>query len=672
MTPNFSGSLSRRWEWIFIAVASGIKLWLTAARTVEAMGWAAYDDFWFLQRAQSILEGHWLGDYDHLTLIKGPGYPLWIALVSSLGIPLLFAQQLLYTVACLAVGLALAPALPSPVARLGLFVVLLFNPMSFSDEIATRVTREGVYPAMTLLVFAGVAGVTLRLDASRSVVLRWLLVTGVATAVFWHTREEGVWVLPLLALALVALFRWVIAGSQRWQRAVLGVAMPSLIVVAAHLAITVANGRHYETFEVVEVKEESFLRAYGSLTRVRQHPAQPRIPVPKESRERVYLVSPAFAELRPFLEGPSGAGWAKNSPLEARGDFGGAVFLWAFRDAVAKAGYYERGALAAEEYYERLSREIEAARLEGRLDARPARGSLLPPILHGQRREIVRTWKEGLTRVLTFAEFAVTPRHSQGLEAELREYAEITRSRLAPRTARIESMHLLGWVVHVDGALDITIVQSDGGPLRGAQVMRLPSPDLYEHLKNSWKEFPPARHARFDIRVPATDAAHLVLSLRGREIERIPLGHQTPMTSAPDVRMVVDVFEVGVARPRLSSLSFHDAFRLRVLSSIGQAYQLAFAPVFLLAALFYLPNVRWLAQVRDWRMVVLVAGLLAAILTRVLLLSMIGVTSFWVFTGGYQAPSHAFLLIACVLMAHDAVIAVRSRWLRRSTAPVSS
>lgn len=667
MHRDSDGSASQRGEWILIVVASGIRLWLTAARTVEAIGWATYDDFWFLQKAQSILQGRWLGDYDHLTLIKGPGYPIAIALVSSLGVPLLFAQQVLYVLACLAVVRALLPALPSSFVRFALFVVLLFNPMSFSDEIATRVTREGVYPAMTLLLFAGVAGVVLRLDARRTAVLRWLLLTGVATAVFWHTREEGVWILPLFALALGALLRWAIAdGHRRWQRTALVVSTPALIVVAAHLAILLANGRHYGTHEVVEFKEESFLRAYGSLTRVRQHPALPRVPMPRESRERVYAVSPAFAELRHFLEGVPGKGWSNNSPLQARGDFGGAVFMWAFRDAVADAGYYRRGASAAGEYYDRLSREIDAARVEGRLDARPARATLLPPLLRGQRREILRTWKDGLRRVLTFADVAVTSRTSAGRDAELRQYAELTHGRLAPRNTRIASMHLLGWVIHVDGALDIAIVGADGKPLPGAQVIRLPSPDLYEHLRNRWKEFPPARHARFDIRVPAAVGAQMVLSLRGREIERILLGYQTPVTSDAKVRMAVDAYEVGAVQPQLSSLAALDFWRLRLLSAIGRVYQLLMAPLFVLVALLYLAHVRWWWRTRDWRVVVLIAALLAAILTRVLLLSIIDVTSFWVFTAGYQSPSHALLLIACVLMAHDAMLATRARWTKRT------
>src|SRR5262249_17686681 len=170
--------------------------------------------------------------------IKGQGYPLWVALVFALHVPLLFAQQLLYVLACLAVCRALAPSLRSPVAQVILYAVLLFNPMSVHDDTAIRVTREGLYPALVLL-FAGAAGVALRLNARRRDVLAWTALLSVALALFWHTREEGVWFLPLLACAALALFR------TNWRRAAVVVACPLLTVLAAHFAIVIANARTY-------------------------------------------------------------------------------------------------------------------------------------------------------------------------------------------------------------------------------------------------------------------------------------------------------------------------------------------------------------------------------------------------------------------------------------------
>ena len=218
-----------------------------------------------------------------------------------------------------------------------LFVVLLFNPMSVSDDTSIRVTREGLYPALGLLVFAGAAGAALRLNGSRRNALAWAALCGIALALFWHTREESVWFVPVLAAALlVSVLR------ARWKQAAVAAALPVLIVAAAHFALVLANGLTYGVYAVVEFQWKPFLRAYGSLTSVRQHPATPRFPVPREVRQRVYAVSPAFAELRPFLEGQLGIDWRRGGA----DDLGGESFMWAFREAVEKAGYYARGSAA--------------------------------------------------------------------------------------------------------------------------------------------------------------------------------------------------------------------------------------------------------------------------------------------------------------------------------------
>src|SRR6187455_389522 len=101
--------MKARTEWAVMGAATAIRLWLSDALPVLAIGWAGHDDVLFLRLAESILSGDWLGRYSEMTLIKGCGYPLWIALMAALGIPLLFSQQLLYIIACFASSRALRP-----------------------------------------------------------------------------------------------------------------------------------------------------------------------------------------------------------------------------------------------------------------------------------------------------------------------------------------------------------------------------------------------------------------------------------------------------------------------------------------------------------------------------------------------------------------------------------
>jgi hypothetical protein len=652
-----------KWEWIAIATIAVARLWLTAVQTLKAIGWASIDDYWFLQRARSIMTGQWMGPYNHLTLIKGPGYPLWVAAISSLHIPLLFAQQLLYTFACLAVWRAVAPSIRSASARVALFVVLAFNPISYSNDIADHVSREGVYPALSLLVCAGVAGTLLRLAARRRDVIPWVILSGVAFAVLWHTREESVWIAPLPVFGAAGVLAWVLRDRQaRWKRAVLVLVPPALLLVTVHAAIVITNGMRYGVWSDVEFKWRPFVLAYGSLNAVRPHPPVPHTPSPKEVRERVYAVSPAFAELRPSLEGKLGMNWRQGSA-----DLENGMLMWAFREAVAKAGYYARGSAAVAGYYNRVSREIDVARLSGRLDAREARASLLPALLPGQRREIAGRWFLGAKRLARFADSHIAPAYSEGSDRELREFAETTRTPLTPRAKSVGRVHLVAWIIHAEGSLDVAVEHSDGTPDPDARVTRFPTPDLYEHLKISWKDFPPARNAGFEIDAQERDV-QLVLSLRGRPIDRIALSAAPPAPHHPLVRMGVYRYEKTVGEPDLSSI---DTLRLAVLNAIGRFYQVIFPLLLVAALLLFVLTRKWNAGHRgDWMVATLLGGIFAAIAARLMILSIIDVTSFGVFAVGYESPAYPLLLTGTFLAAHQGLAALRSR--RQGSAPAST
>jgi hypothetical protein len=106
-----------------------------------------------------------------------------------------------------------------------------------------------------------------------------------------------------------------------------------------------------------------------------------------------------------------------------------------------------------------------------------------------------------------------------------------------------ETVRLRGWAIHVEGPLDISVQNVDGTPAEGARVSRLPSPEIYEHFATRWKRFPPLRHAKFDIYAPSLDD-ELVLSFRGRDVQRIPLRSYPAIALHPDVRMAIDEFVV--------------------------------------------------------------------------------------------------------------------------------
>jgi hypothetical protein len=421
-----------------LAVAALLKLWLVSAQPILAIGWGAdLDDRLFLNLANNLAKGlakgQWLGAYTVSTLVKGCFYPMWIALVHGLRLPLLLSQHLLYLAAVLTFVVAIRPAFPRPRALLLLFALLWFNPSTYSAH-ALRVMREGIYPALTLFVIAGAVGILVRWNSPGKILWRWLIGTGIALAAFWQTREEGVWVMPLwgLVLAWVAVKLWRNHHPSRLSR-VLMCLVPLALMACTDLVVAGINKANYGVFATVEFKAPDFLAAYGALNRVKPKIWQPHVLVTREVRERIYTVSPAFAQLRPFLEGAVGRAWHCEhlGTNVQEGEIAGGCFMWALREAAARAGHHASGGEAMA-YYRKVGQDIDAACANGKLECLPARASMVPP----WRSEFNRPFLETLARapgfLAGFAGITASPQPSRGSQASLALFRDLTHNRLAP------------------------------------------------------------------------------------------------------------------------------------------------------------------------------------------------------------------------------------------------
>ena len=136
------------WFWAILVVLALSKLFLVQAQAVTTWEFSGYDDLLSLRSACWLARGDWLGPYDHLTLRFGPFYGIWIALAFLLGLPLLLSEHLLYITACLLTILAVRPLFRRYASLIGIYTVMLFNPVSFMDGVASRVLRIGIYHSL--------------------------------------------------------------------------------------------------------------------------------------------------------------------------------------------------------------------------------------------------------------------------------------------------------------------------------------------------------------------------------------------------------------------------------------------------------------------------------------------------------------------------------------------
>ena len=131
------------------------------------------------------------------------------------------------------------------------------------------------------------------------------------------------------------------------------------------------------------------------------------VPIPRETREKLYEIIPSFSELKQYLDvhkdGDFSSAMIITSCLDTSicDDYAGGFFVWAFRGAVSRAGYYLSGE-SSEIYYRRLVSEISTACNEKKLDCGPARSTLMSPWHAEYTRSLVNTFRRAAIYLAEF------------------------------------------------------------------------------------------------------------------------------------------------------------------------------------------------------------------------------------------------------------------------------
>lgn len=382
--------------WLIACLLLATFIFVGTNTPLAIMVWQSFDDALFVRIGESLAAGRWLGAFDELTLAKGPGYPAFLAVSYWSGLPITLSQAAFHSLAAAALACLAYKASSSRVWALAMFALVLLHPKLLE---LGRIMRDGVYMGQSLLVIALTAYTVFYAPESKKV--RLSVLSGTLLAWFWLTREEGVWLVPSLLIILSTGF----LDGRRKRTIPL---TSAFAFVATFLTILMAfhatNYAVYGKFVGIDFKEHNFQSAITAMESVSQAQPVPFVAVPFSLRARLYDVSPAFATLKPILDPEKGkspwtTGGCTHRPT-ACGDISNGYFMWAVRDAASKLGHYKSPETAAA-FFAQVSREVQAACADGRLDCSRDIVPLLPPLTNEQIHLIPGSFKELLRAILS-------------------------------------------------------------------------------------------------------------------------------------------------------------------------------------------------------------------------------------------------------------------------------
>jgi hypothetical protein len=361
--------------WIGFALLSAAYFFTYINANSELLTKAAHDDALYVQLGESIAAGNWLGEYNKLTLVKTPGFAVFVAFCIKTGLPYLWLTAVFQVVAV--TFLLRKSGYLFHGARLLLFVaggLLLFNPILAG---ALRIYRFQL-PAICFLVFLGSIIHLYDKDGRKS---HWslysldLLTAFIAFALLWFSREEFLYYAACLVVGLTCY----LFGRHSLAHPVrnLSYVFSGLLGVGVFwLFICGMNFGHYGRFIVCEKTSSPYTDAIKTFLSISDPDLPHYISGSTSSREKILRIAREVPEFQPMAKELIGAAgrwrgtYLDNRSLEIvekpENFLTVSHFEWAWIDAASACGYYESARRLAS-YYEHLNGGLERAMTEGRL-----------------------------------------------------------------------------------------------------------------------------------------------------------------------------------------------------------------------------------------------------------------------------------------------------------------
>ncbi len=629
--------LEKRKKFLFLAITLA---YISCAMNlpVSIYTLAGHDDALFMSHAYNILKGEWLGNYSQMTLAKGAGYALFLAANVVFGVPITLSIALFYAFSVwLLTEKIIQLGLPKLAAVL-FFIFLLFHPQIFP----IRIIRDNIYPALSLLVFTAFIDLCL-LNQRGKLILAFY---GCIIALFWITREEGIWITP--AITLLILFK-ITSDWKKDKRDNLisffkGSLLLALFISLPLFVICSINYMKYGAFLTVDFKEHAFSKSLSLLNSIETDIKVSHVPVNKTQREIAYSVSPSFAELKPYFE-EIGTGWTKpgcDIYPDSCGDYAGGWFMWAYRDAVQQKGYYQSFE-NAQNFYQKIVDEINEACKIDKIRCASGLFGFLPKLSHTELVAIPTSLANSYKLLTMQSPINLDAGPSMDANGRLNAIRLFLRNPLTVPSIEENTVRINGWYYDPDLTGNwIKLECTKHTTLNDGLIQRIASPDIAAAMNNS-----SANQQRFSFNITASDCNEC--SLTDTTGQRISL----EKTCAP----TLGAFSAGRATLFIDSVTKATPSQLK---KIGEAIKYGLANFYKM----FLPTFFWLGLLitaanllictitkrMPSPLVICSLAAWALVFTRTVLLVLIDISSFPAINSLYMGPAFP-LLIAAILLS---------------------
>ena len=261
----------------------------------------------------------------------------------------------------------LKKVIKSDFVRLIVFVVILFNPVMYNISLL-RIYRDSVNSSFLLYMISFAFGIFFNYKENIKKILPYMFGFGIFATWMAITREEAIWIAPFTIGSSVITSLFIIFDKQclEKKKKILLYLIPIFIYLIAIFVICIFNKIAYGEFVRIEQNSKAYKDFIKAISNVDVENRVLTVDVPYEAREKLYEVSPSFAELRESIETDD-----PERSFKLYGDIPDDIengwFMWAIVGALDEKEEYSRDLKTLNNYFRKVTDEINEAYSDGRL-----------------------------------------------------------------------------------------------------------------------------------------------------------------------------------------------------------------------------------------------------------------------------------------------------------------
>ena len=311
-----------------------------------------FDDGLMIKEFESLISGNYLGTYNNIILTKGIIYPLFLTIIHYIHLNYNVVFTIIYILSCAFFTKSFKNIINNKKILLILYIILLFNPISYSSELFQRLYRN----SLSIIEMLFFLSLVIRIISNKKTKISLYLFLGIISSIMLLTREDNIWIY----IVFIILFIYNIYHNHKVKNIIINL-VPLLVLIINLNIFSFINYKNYGVYTYNELTNSSFKDAYIKIMQIKDDKKIDKVSISKDVLNKLIDVSEKFNIEKDNLD----------KMYDRLGDDNGEInngnIIWYLRNTIyVKNQFLE--AKDANKYFKELKEEIDTLFKEGKLE----------------------------------------------------------------------------------------------------------------------------------------------------------------------------------------------------------------------------------------------------------------------------------------------------------------